>query len=299
MVIAILAFVWLTPPDWLGDPMAHGMGLLGWLLGYEAVRSELRTTDCRALRPSDLPHSRQPRHRSIRLMISDRQGSAPQSLLSDVLLLLGAGFLVANVRILVDMIAVLPHAVAGAADLAGRAAALLRPVPRHGRRCSAWSLIVKLLYLRLPPTEVFGEAMMLTYYGYLVPLSIRIGRGFYEDGVWMDNGFLPYHKIGGLSWREGEPLTLLFIPRMQQVARRLVVPSARSTAPRAACSATRSPATTSTSGARRSTSARTTSATTRRQARSHGCAVCRSRTCGCRRSCEACQAIAGRELPAV
>lgn len=31
MVIAILAFVWLTPPDWLGDPMAHGMGLLGWI----------------------------------------------------------------------------------------------------------------------------------------------------------------------------------------------------------------------------------------------------------------------------
>lgn len=33
MVIAILAFVWLTPPDWLGDPMAHGLGLLGWFLG--------------------------------------------------------------------------------------------------------------------------------------------------------------------------------------------------------------------------------------------------------------------------
>ena len=28
-VIAILAFVWLTPPDWLGDPTASGMGLLG------------------------------------------------------------------------------------------------------------------------------------------------------------------------------------------------------------------------------------------------------------------------------
>jgi len=28
-VIAILAFVWLTPPDWLGDPMASGPGLLG------------------------------------------------------------------------------------------------------------------------------------------------------------------------------------------------------------------------------------------------------------------------------
>jgi CDP-diacylglycerol---glycerol-3-phosphate 3-phosphatidyltransferase len=31
-VIAILAFVWLTPPDWLGDPMAvGGQGFLQWL----------------------------------------------------------------------------------------------------------------------------------------------------------------------------------------------------------------------------------------------------------------------------
>jgi CDP-diacylglycerol---glycerol-3-phosphate 3-phosphatidyltransferase len=32
MVIAILAFVWLTPPDWIRDPMASGLGPLGWLL---------------------------------------------------------------------------------------------------------------------------------------------------------------------------------------------------------------------------------------------------------------------------
>jgi CDP-diacylglycerol--glycerol-3-phosphate 3-phosphatidyltransferase len=33
-VIAILAFVWLTPPDWLRDPMAiGGQGLLQWLMG--------------------------------------------------------------------------------------------------------------------------------------------------------------------------------------------------------------------------------------------------------------------------
>jgi phosphatidylglycerophosphate synthase len=30
-VIAILAFVWLTPPDWLRDPTASGTGLLGYL----------------------------------------------------------------------------------------------------------------------------------------------------------------------------------------------------------------------------------------------------------------------------
>jgi CDP-diacylglycerol--glycerol-3-phosphate 3-phosphatidyltransferase len=34
-VIAILAFVWVTPPDWLGDPMAVGArGLIQWLMGH-------------------------------------------------------------------------------------------------------------------------------------------------------------------------------------------------------------------------------------------------------------------------
>ena len=29
-VIAILAFTWLVPPDWLGDPVASGLGLWEW-----------------------------------------------------------------------------------------------------------------------------------------------------------------------------------------------------------------------------------------------------------------------------
>jgi hypothetical protein len=32
VVALILAFVWLTPPGWLGDPMAHGNGPIGWLV---------------------------------------------------------------------------------------------------------------------------------------------------------------------------------------------------------------------------------------------------------------------------
>jgi CDP-diacylglycerol--glycerol-3-phosphate 3-phosphatidyltransferase len=32
--IAILAFVWLTPPDWLGDPTASGPGLIGIVASY-------------------------------------------------------------------------------------------------------------------------------------------------------------------------------------------------------------------------------------------------------------------------
>ena len=33
-VTAILAFVWLTPPDWLGDPTASGPGLIGLVESY-------------------------------------------------------------------------------------------------------------------------------------------------------------------------------------------------------------------------------------------------------------------------
>jgi CDP-diacylglycerol---glycerol-3-phosphate 3-phosphatidyltransferase len=32
-VVAILAFVWLVPPDWIGDPIASGRGMIGWILG--------------------------------------------------------------------------------------------------------------------------------------------------------------------------------------------------------------------------------------------------------------------------
>ncbi|WP_396625666.1 hypothetical protein [Luteitalea sp.] len=144
--------------------------------------------------------------------------------LSHVLLLLGAGFLVANLRILVDVVRFFRMRSRAVLTWPGQP-------PRYYPLFLAMAamlglvLIVKLAWLHLPPQAVFGEAMMLLYYGYLVPLSIRIGRGFYEDGVWVDNGFLPYHQIGGLSWREGEELTLLFIPRMKQVARSLVVPT--------------------------------------------------------------------------
>jgi CDP-diacylglycerol--glycerol-3-phosphate 3-phosphatidyltransferase len=38
-VLAILAFVWFMPPDWLGDPTAHGPGLLGWIAQVAGGRS--------------------------------------------------------------------------------------------------------------------------------------------------------------------------------------------------------------------------------------------------------------------
>ena len=32
MVIAILAFVWLTPPGWIGDPVAADEGPMMWVM---------------------------------------------------------------------------------------------------------------------------------------------------------------------------------------------------------------------------------------------------------------------------
>jgi hypothetical protein len=150
------------------------------------------------------------------------------ALLRNVLILLGAGFLAANVRILVQF----------ARYLRLRSSAVLiwpgkRP-PAYGLFLTMGGIlgiviIIKLLWLKRPPQEAFGEAMMLLYYGYLVPLSLRIGRGFYQDGVWMEDGFMPYANIGGLSWREeaqgqSPEITLLLIPRMKRLARRLIVP---------------------------------------------------------------------------
>ena len=119
-------------------------------------------------------------------------------------------------------------------------------------------MFYKLVFLR---RQAFGETMMFVYYAYLLPLSRRIGRGFYEDGIWADSAFIPYNEVGGISWREGEhQVTLIVISRLRNLARRLAVP-ATITAPRAACCATRSASTRSISPAPAWTWARTTSGT--------------------------------------
>ena len=69
---------------------------------------------------------------------------------------------------------------------------------------------------------------MFVYYAYLMPMSFRIGRGLYENGLWVESGFVPYSQIGGLSWREGQEITLVIIYRLRSLARPLTVPRAHS-----------------------------------------------------------------------
>jgi hypothetical protein len=87
-------------------------------------------------------------------------------------------------------------------------------------------VFVKLVVQQQPPQRAFGEGMMLIYYAYAVPLRVRIGRGLYAGGIWADGGYVPYSKIGGLSWREGATITLMIICRLRSLARRLTVPQA-------------------------------------------------------------------------
>ncbi|MFO7694228.1 MAG: hypothetical protein R6V57_14160 [Vicinamibacterales bacterium] len=84
-------------------------------------------------------------------------------------------------------------------------------------------IVYKLVVLEWHVSRLFGEAMMLTYYGYLYPLSLRLKRGFYEQGVRLDRGFARWAGITGLSWRhEGPPV--LIVAHAHQQAGRLTVP---------------------------------------------------------------------------
>jgi hypothetical protein len=143
--------------------------------------------------------------------------------LSRILFFFGVGFFVANVRLLLQFFRFVRLKSSAVLTWPGR-----RP-PFYGLLLvlgAVLSLLIvyKLMVLRVHPIRVFGETMMLVYYAYMVPLSLKIGRGFYQDGIWSDGGFVPYSTIGGLSWREGEQLTLVLIDRMRQFGRKLTVP---------------------------------------------------------------------------
>jgi hypothetical protein len=155
------------------------------------------------------------------------------TLLGQILLLFGVGFLIANVRVGLQLL-----------RWGQRRRHALITWPANKPPFYAMSLGIGVLlgmlillkaYLALrgnPPltewfrrftTDTFGELMMFVYFGYMLPLSTRITRGLYADGLWTDSGFMPYEQVGGISWRGG---TLVVISRHKSQARRMDVPSA-------------------------------------------------------------------------
>jgi hypothetical protein len=144
-------------------------------------------------------------------------------LLPRVLFVLGVGFLVANLRLLFQFLKFLRIRSSALLTWPGRKPPLYPLLILLGAVLSLL-IVYKLAVLRQHPKQVFGESMMLVYYAYALPLSLKIGRGFYEDGIWADGGFMPYSSIGGLTWREGDQITLVMMHRMRAFARPLVVP---------------------------------------------------------------------------
>ncbi len=142
-------------------------------------------------------------------------------LLTGVLVVLGVGFLAANLKLAYDYVRYLRRR--GGALLVWRSP---KP-PQYGFALGlgvALGLLVlaKLVFLH---RQAFGESMMFLYYAYFFPMSLTIGRGFYEDGIWAETAFIPYNEVGGISWREGEhQVTLIVISRLRNLARRLTVP---------------------------------------------------------------------------
>jgi len=142
-------------------------------------------------------------------------------LVTSALLLLGFGFLIANAKLAWDYARFLKRR---------RSALLTWRLPKPPQYTFTLGLgvalgvlvFVKLVFIR---RQAFGEAMMFAYYAYFSPMSLSIGRGFYEDGIWADNAFIPYQEIGGISWREEEhQVSLVVISRLRNLARRLNVP---------------------------------------------------------------------------
>jgi hypothetical protein len=153
-----------------------------------------------------------------------------------ILVALGVGFLIANLRIGIDAFRFLKRR--STAILTWRGSKPKYYGMQLGMGVVLGVLLVydSVILLRAVQVEhlqtalsrrapsTFGVAMMFVYYGYAMPLSLRIGRGFYSDGIWSENGFVPYWKIGAVSWREEREPALVIVSRLRNLARRLTVP---------------------------------------------------------------------------
>ena len=144
-----------------------------------------------------------------------------RTILNSVLIVLGVGFLIANARLVIEYVTFLKR----------RSTALLTwPSPKPPYYYFLLTLgaalaIIVVAKILVHDRLVFGETMMFVYYAYLLPLSQRIGRGFYEDGIWADGSFVPYNEVGGISWRQGEHEVTLMEEKV--VPEKRVVPKER------------------------------------------------------------------------
>jgi len=146
-----------------------------------------------------------------------------QDLLQRILFLFGVGFLIANVLVILDLLRFW---------FRKRSALLVwqGEKPKFYGFSLALGVMLGLLFVfklfvqHRPIQTLLGESMMFVYYGYALPLSTRISRGFYKDGIWSDTGFMKWAQISAVSWKEEGAVTLVLISHFRNIARKLQVP---------------------------------------------------------------------------
>ena len=138
------------------------------------------------------------------------------------LFVLGVGFLVANLKVAADLFKYRQRRQTALLTWQGQRPAYYR---LNILLAVTLGLLLAAKLVRKEPDRAFGEAMMFVYYGCLFPLSTRIARGFYGDGVWSDSGFMRWAQISAISWKEEGRITLILISHFRNIARRLEVPA--------------------------------------------------------------------------
>jgi hypothetical protein len=68
--------------------------------------------------------------------------------------------------------------------------------------------VVSAVLLNRPAIHVVAQALMAIFYTVVFPLGFRIRKGFYETGIWSDRGFVPYHDIRWIGWRDKPEIML-------------------------------------------------------------------------------------------
>ena len=139
-----------------------------------------------------------------------------------VLFVLGVGFLVANLKVAADLFKYRQRRQTALLTWQGQRPAYYR---LNILLAVTLGLLLAAKLVRKEPDRAFGEAMMFVYYGCLFPLSTRIARGFYGDGIWSDSGFMRWAQISAISWKEEGRITLILISHFRNIARRLEVPA--------------------------------------------------------------------------
>jgi hypothetical protein len=148
---------------------------------------------------------------------------ALQVLLQRILFLFGVGFFIANAVVAADLLRFAVRKRSALLTWRGER-------PRYYRVCIGLAFTLALLFalkffiFHRPINQLLGETMMFVYYGVAFPLSTRIARGFYRDGIWSDSGFMRWGQISAVSWKEEGHVTLVLISHFKNIARRLDVP---------------------------------------------------------------------------